>query len=171
MPIVFLTGMMGAGKSAVGDALARRLGVPFLDLDSTIEARSGKSVARIFAEDGEAAFRRMEREALERLGAKAPCVVAAGGGAVLDPANRGAMRAKGFVAHLRVSAAEALRRIGSDTGRPLLRAPDPRRRWEEISAARGAAYAEADAAFETDGRTPEAVAEAIEARLREEGRL
>lgn len=171
MAIVFLTGMMGAGKSCVGAALAERLGWPFLDLDSTIEERAGKSIVRIFAEDGEAAFRRMESDALAGLPAKTPCVVATGGGAVLDAANRGTMRAKGWIVHLRVDADEALRRIGRDEGRPLLRDPDPRGRWTEIAAARAAVYADSDASFETTGRTPAAVAEAIAEWLWKGGRL
>jgi shikimate kinase len=169
MAVIFLTGMMGSGKSAVGEALARRLGAPFLDVDRMVEDRAGKPVALVFADEGEAAFRRLERAALEAIPAKTACVVATGGGAVMDPANRGTMKAKGVIIHLRVDVDEALRRIGETGDRPLLAGGEPRARWLEIVAARAAAYAAADAAFETTGRSAEEAAAEIESWLRAGG--
>ncbi|MGH9000821.1 MAG: shikimate kinase, partial [Acidimicrobiia bacterium] len=96
-----LVGMMGSGKSSVGRRLARRLGRSFVDTDQLVEARRGLPIAEIFAADGEAAFRALESSAVaEALGASPPAVVAFGGGAILDPANRERARAGAVVVWL-----------------------------------------------------------------------
>jgi shikimate kinase len=118
---VVLVGMMGAGKSTVGAELARRLALPFVDVDSEIERRQGRSIAHIFRDDGEPAFRMIERTVLaDVLGRPEPSVVAAGGGAVIDPANRALMRDRGVVIWLRAQPDELARRVEGDTARPLL---------------------------------------------------
>ena len=94
--IVYLVGMPGAGKSVVGEELAGRLGVPFVDLDVEIEREQGRPVAEIFADQGEAAFRALEAAALTKAGTLDPAVVACGGGVVLEPANRIALRNTGI---------------------------------------------------------------------------
>lgn len=138
-----LVGMMGSGKTTVGREVASRLGLPFIDVDSEIEARQGRSINAIFDEDGEAAFRVIERTVLlDVLSSPSVSVIAAGGGAVLDPANRNAMRAKGVVVWLRAQAAELHRRVGNGVGRPLIEASDvpPAERLEELVSSREAAY-------------------------------
>src|SRR3954471_2851015 len=98
-PTILLSGFMGAGKSTVGRRLAELAGVPFVDLDEAITARAGKSIAAIFAESGEAAFRALEAEELGRaLEAQGPQVLALGGGALLDPVRRRAILERAFVA-------------------------------------------------------------------------
>lgn len=122
---VFLTGFMGCGKSAVGPELARRLGVPFLDLDGEIERRSGQSIAAIFEGQGEAAFREREREALLATGELAAAVVATGGGCPVDPANRVWMRAHGRMIWLHLPWAALVRRLaGEPERRPLWRSAE-----------------------------------------------
>jgi shikimate kinase/3-dehydroquinate synthase len=148
-PDLILTGFMGSGKSRVGREVARRLGRPFLDMDAEIEARAGKSIPRIFAEDGEDAFRRLEASLCEELsreggpGAEARArVIATGGGTLVDPGNRSAMARRGTLVCLRCDADEVLRRIGGaeDSERPLLAVADPRAEVERLLAARQQAY-------------------------------
>lgn len=138
-----LVGMMGAGKTTVGREVAARFGWPFVDVDEEIEARQGRTIPEIFDDDGEAAFRIIERSVLaDVLSSPVPTVVAAGGGAVLDPANRDVMRARGTVVWLRAKAEELHRRVGAGTGRPLIDGcgTDPAIRFEELVSSREAAY-------------------------------
>jgi shikimate kinase len=116
-PIV-LVGAPGSGKSTVGALLAERLGVKFTDVDAVIEKRAGKSIAEIFAEDGEAAFRELEEMTTAEL-LPQPGVLSLGGGAVLSERTRIALRDHRVV-WLRVGATSAISRVGLDTARPLL---------------------------------------------------
>lgn len=162
MKHVFLIGFMGAGKSTVGRDIGNRLMMPFLDLDEQVEMRAGRSVPRIFAEDGEVEFRRLEHEALARLEHYPPAVVACGGGVVIDPDNRVLLKSLGTVIYLHVSAEEAIARVGSTEGRPLLAGPDPLRAANTLLTARQALYeAAADITIETAGLTPDEVAAAV----------
>ncbi|MCP4618428.1 MAG: AAA family ATPase, partial [Bradyrhizobium sp.] len=116
---MILTGFMATGKTAVGREVARRLGRPFVDMDAEIEVRAGKPIPRIFAEDGEAAFRRMEAALCAELSAQGGRVVATGGGALVDPANRARMMDSGAVVCLTCDADEILRRVSAgDPERP-----------------------------------------------------
>lgn len=116
---IVLVGAPGAGKSTVGRRLARRWGVDFHDSDHLIEQRAGKSVADIFVEDGEPAFRSTEREVIDEALGKLSGVLSLGGGAVLDPSTRERLRASSCV-WLRVGVSEATRRVGMNASRPLL---------------------------------------------------
>lgn len=122
-PKIVLVGFMGAGKTTVGRAVAARLGRPFVDTDELIAAVAGRSIATIFAEDGEPFFRRLEAEAIIEVLTGAPAVVSLGGGAVGSPAVREAL-AGHRVVFLDVSYDEALARVGADSGRPVLARPD-----------------------------------------------
>src|SRR4030065_132227 len=113
-----LVGFMGAGKSAVGEEVARRLGAEFVDVDDRIEARAGKRVQEIFASEGEQAFRERERDAIRDAVSVPGRVIATGGGAFLDPGNRRALRAYAPVIFLDVSPPGALARPEGDTSRP-----------------------------------------------------
>jgi shikimate kinase len=147
---LFLVGLMGAGKTTVGRALARRLGKTFYDSDREIEARTGVRVAHIFEIEGEDGFRKREAETIERLTALDDIVLATGGGAVLDPANRERLRARGFVIYLHAQPRELWQRTRHDRTRPLLQNVDPRQRLEQLYAARDPLYREtADAVVET----------------------
>ncbi len=114
-----LVGAPGAGKSTVGRRVARRWGVDFQDSDQLIEQRAGKSVADIFVDDGEPAFRELEREVIASALDGLTGVLALGGGAVVDPATRARLVAAPCL-WLRVGVSEAARRVGLNTARPLL---------------------------------------------------
>ncbi len=123
---IYLTGFMGAGKSAVGRRLAERLGIPFVDLDEEIEARAGLRVREIFERHGESEFRRLEQEALMATGEHPPepgVVVATGGGTVAFEANARWIRANGLAVWLNPAFATIVRRIGGlgKKDRPLFR--------------------------------------------------
>lgn len=161
---LLLSGFMATGKSTVGRLVAARVGRPFVDLDTRLQARLGRKIADFFAERGEAAFRVEERAELERVLAEAspeaPPVVALGGGALLARDVRLHALDRAVVVTLSASPQEIARRAGANSGRPLLDAPDPARRALELLAQREDAYVEAHAVLPTDGRTPQAVADA-----------
>ncbi|WP_308294903.1 shikimate kinase [Streptomyces sp. JJ66] len=159
-PVVILVGPMGAGKSTVGRLLATRLGVAFRDTDTDITERTGKAVADIFVDDGEAHFRALERDAVRTAVADHEGVLALGGGAVLAAETR-ALLAKRPVVFLETGVAEAVRRVGLDAPRPLL-AVNPRQRWRALMEERRPLYTEvARAVVSTENRGPEEVADDI----------
>jgi shikimate kinase len=151
--LLALTGMMGSGKSATARELSRLTGRTVVSLDAEIVRRAGKAISTIFAEDGEQAFRALERQAVAALPAGA--IADLGGGAFCEPANAERLLAAGRVVFLDVSPAEAARRIGGDAGRPLAG------RWEELLRARLPLYRRAHLTVETDGRSPAEVARRI----------
>ena len=160
---IYLIGLSGSGKSTVGPILAERLGWAFADSDREIERAAGREVARIFAEDGEPAFRRLEAEALARLGAGEPVVIATGGGAPTDEASRRAM-GSGFVVWLSASPERAAERLAANPEteeRPLL-AGDVVGRLSALLEARRDMYRKADAAVDVDSLSPDMVAGEIE---------
>ncbi|MFC8843404.1 shikimate kinase [Streptomyces griseoincarnatus] len=159
-PRLVLTGPMGVGKSTVGQLLAERLGVGYRDTDDDIVAAEGRAISDIFVEDGEPAFRALEKEAVRQALASHHGVLALGGGAILDPDTR-ALLAGERVVHLSMEVEEAVRRTGLGAARPLL-AVNPRKQWRELMEARRHLYEEtATAVVPTDGRTPEEVADAV----------
>ena len=141
---VVLVGMMGSGKTAVGKALAARLGVAFLDSDAAIEEAAQASIAEIFARDGEAFFRDREAEVIARLLSGAPAVVSTGGGAFLAERNRAAIVARGVSVWLDVPLEQLWERVRHKETRPLLRTADPRGTLEQIYEARVPVYRLAD---------------------------
>jgi shikimate kinase len=162
-----LIGYRGTGKSTVGRILAERSGRAFLDCDREIEARSGRSIRRIFVESGELAFRDWEERALAELTAESRgAILATGGGAVLREANRRRLRDYGFITWLTADAAELARRLEADgpglAERPALTAAGTLEEIAHVLAARAPMYAAlADAIIPTDGRDPCEVAGAI----------
>ena len=158
-PIV-LVGAPGAGKSTVGALLAERLGTEFIDADAVIEERAGKSIAEIFADDGEAAFRQLEEETTAALLRRPGGVLALGGGAVLSAATRRALQGHRVV-WLRVGVPAALHRVGLDSARPLLLG-NVRGRLIKLLGERRPLYDEvAGARVDTDDVSPEDVAELL----------
>ncbi len=142
--------MMGAGKTAVGKALATRLGVPFLDSDAEIEAAANMTIAEVFQRDGEAFFRDREAEVIARLLSTGPIVLSTGGGAFLAERNRDAISAAGVSLWLRADLDLLWQRVRHKTTRPLLRTADPRKTLGEIYAARQPIYALADLVADAD---------------------
>ena len=151
---VYLVGFMGAGKTTVGRALGRRLGWPVEDVDARIEARERRSVAAIFAQNGEAYFRQQERQVLSALLAERHVIIATGGGTFVEPDNRALMLADGAVAWLDVPLAEVIERVPADGRRPL--AAD-RVQMEQLYARRRLAYAEAHVRIDASRPVPEVV--------------
>jgi shikimate kinase len=165
-PVAVLVGTMGAGKTTVGRLLADALGVAFLDSDQAVEAHAGKPVQEIFVDDGEAAFRAREREAVAAALQEHDGVLALGGGAVLDPATR-ALLADHRVVFLRVGLADAVKRVGLGVGRPLLLG-NVRARVKQLLDERTPVYEGlARISVDTDGRSPQDVAAEITARIQE----
>jgi shikimate kinase len=159
-PLVVLVGPPGAGKSTVGHLLANLLGQPFRDTDADVEAAVGKSIADIFYDDGEDAFRAHERAAVARALAEHEGVLSLGGGAVLDAGTRATL-AEVRVVFLDVSLADAARRTGLSAARPLL-ALNPRATLQQLLAERRPHYLEvADAVVSTAGREPAEIASEI----------
>ncbi|TDT36825.1 shikimate kinase [Streptomyces sp. BK208] len=158
-PVIVLVGPMGVGKSTVGQLLAERLGTGYRDTDEDIVAAQGRTIAEIFVDEGEAAFRALEKDAVRTALARHDGVLALGGGAVLDADTR-ALLAGQRVVYLSMDVEEAVRRTGLNVARPLL-AVNPRKQWRELMEARRHLYEEvATAVVATDGRTPQEVAEA-----------
>lgn len=177
---LYLVGMMGAGKSAVGRPLAEALGYRFVDADSVIAQTAGRSIPEIFASDGETGFRDLETAVLDSIAHWHSLVVATGGGVVTRPENWGHMH-QGVVIWLDAPEELLLQRLAADpTPRPLMASPDPAARLRQLLAERRPLYAQADLQIVQDGGPPQQVAaqilEALPAILRErpaapEGRL
>ena len=162
---VFLIGPMGAGKSTIGRRLAERLGLDFVDLDTAIEARTGVDIPRIFDIEGEAGFRRREAELLEELTAHHGIVLATGGGAVLDAANRQYLNQRGLVIYLRAGVATQLART-RNSQRPLLQGEDPEARLRSILETRAPLYESlADLGIDTEDGMPDRIAEQLANQL------
>ncbi|MFC7897094.1 shikimate kinase [Streptomyces sp. NPDC057381] len=158
-PLIVLVGPMGVGKSTVGQLLAERLGTGYRDTDADIVAAQGRAIAEIFVDEGEAAFRALEKEAVRTGLAEHEGVLSLGGGAILDAGTR-ALLAGQRVVYLSMEVEEAVKRTGLNAARPLL-AVNPRKQWRELMEARRHLYEEAaTVVVATDGRTPEEVAEA-----------
>ncbi len=158
---IVLTGFMGTGKTAVGKAVAERLGRIFIDMDDVIQRKTGKEISAIFAEDGESAFRTMEAELCLELSQEHSVIIATGGGALVPPRNRELMSRSGVVICLTASADEIAQRLLFATDRPLLATADRAQRITALMEQRAAAYSALPHHISTSGRTPEEVAEAV----------
>lgn len=165
-PNLVLVGPMGAGKTSIGRQLAKRLGLAFVDCDHLLEERTGAAVPVIFECEGEAGFRQRESALISELMLGRDQLVATGGGAVLDEANRRALSARGFVVHLQVSVPQQLERLARDRSRPLLAGDDKQARLEALAAVRGPIYAAlADLEFNADGLSVATATERLHARV------
>ncbi len=160
-PRVVLVGPPGAGKTTVGRVLARRLGVSFTDVDAVIVERVGKPIADVFTEDGEPAFRAIEREVVAEMLVAVDGVLALGGGSVLDPETRARLREHRVVSLL-VGLADGIRRTGMSTARPLLAGVNPRATFRALLDARAPLYREvATVEVDTRRRSANQVARAV----------
>ena len=158
---LYLVGMMGSGKSSVGRPLAAALGYRFLDADSSVEQVAGRSIAEIFASEGESGFRELESAVLNQIASWHSLVVATGGGAVTQKTNWGHMQ-QGIVVWLDAPDELLLERLAADpTPRPLMQSPDPGARLASLLDERRPLYSQADLRIVQDGRSPELVAQQI----------
>lgn len=164
-PKAVLVGLPGSGKSTIGRRLAKALGVGLLDTDVAIEQRTGRSIADIFATDGEQEFRRIEEDVVRAALADHDGVLSLGGGAVTSPGVRAAL-ASHTVVYLEISAAEGVRRTGGNTVRPLLAGPDRAEKYRALMAKRAPLYRRvATMRVDTNRRNPGAVVRHILSRL------
>lgn len=150
---IILVGFMGTGKTTIGRTLADQLKRDFVDMDVELEARAGKPIPRIFAEDGEPVFRRMERDLVVELARQNNLVIAAGGGIVLNPDNIRDFNATGRVICLKASSDEILRRVADANHRPLLEQGDKGERIRKLLATRQPLYDAITIQVETTGQT------------------
>jgi len=139
---IFLVGLMGAGKTTLGRALAKRLAYQFVDSDHEIEARTGVRLATIFEIEGEEGFRKREAQVIAELANFRRCVVATGGGAVLRRENRACLRSSGLVIYLDVPLPTLWERTRRDRNRPLLQVADPLLRLQQLHVERDPLYRE-----------------------------
>ena len=139
---IFLVGMMGAGKSTVGKALARRLAWEFIDADHEVEVVTGVRIPVIFEIEGESGFRKRETHVIDDLTQRPHIVLGTGGGAVMSEFNRECLRNRGHVIYLMASVEELYQRTRHDKGRPLLQTPNPLERLAELSTLRHPLYME-----------------------------
>ncbi|MCH7526073.1 MAG: shikimate kinase [Planctomycetes bacterium] len=169
---VVLIGYRGVGKTSIGKRLAEMLGVPFVDIDEIIASEAGMSIAEIFAAEGEAGFRKHEKEVIARVAATVPAVVSVGGGAVLDEENVSRLKAGGVVVWLTAPAEVLWSRISSDessaAARPALTAHSGLEEVRTVLSSREALYrGAADVVVSTAGRTPQDVTIELVRRLDE----
>ncbi|MGI5130465.1 shikimate kinase [Pseudonocardia sp. CA-107938] len=160
-PTLVVVGPPGAGKTTVGRVLARRLGVPFTDTDDLLVARAGKAIADMFVEDGEPAFRALERAVVAEALTSTGGVLALGGGAVLAAETRELLRGHRVVS-LTVGLSDGVRRTGMSSARPLLSGVNPRATFKALLDARAPLYREvATVEVDTVRRSPNQVARAV----------
>ena len=159
---IFLIGPMGSGKSAVGKQLAKLYKVPFIDSDTEIERRTGVDIPRIFEQESETGFRERERLVIDELTQRPEIVLSTGGGAILLPENRAALRSRGRVVYLQTSVNQQAARVREGKHRPLLVGGNPAQRLAELMLERAPLYeSTAHLAVRTDHRHVRAVAEQI----------
>ncbi len=160
--VLILVGMMGSGKSTIGQMLARRLGARFVDCDRLLEERSGVSIATIFELEGEAGFRKREAALIDELTQQDNLVLATGGGAVILDENRTHMHERGLVIYLDASLEELLRRLKGDRSRPLLQSPNMAQRVTDLLAARAPLYRQcAHLSFPSSASSPKQLTQRI----------
>ncbi|MCE2484371.1 MAG: shikimate kinase [Desulfurellaceae bacterium] len=154
---IILTGFMGTGKTQVGRRLAKRLGWRFIDTDLIIEQELGTSIRQLFAEKGEAYFRGQERRVIARVCQDQRCVIATGGGAIVDPANAQQLQNSGLLICLTATPEVIFARVRGNTDRPLLQAEDPLSTIRSLLARRSDAYARAQLTIDTSQQSVEQV--------------
>ena len=159
---LILIGLPGAGKTTHGRRVAKALARPFVDLDRRVALLAGKSVTQIFEDDGEVAFRALERTATAELATETASIVSPGGGWMLDPINTELVKPASIIVWLQVAPKTAVERMGARIAlRPLLASGDPVARLAELLAQRAPRYATAHAVIDTEALDWQGVADAI----------
>ncbi len=166
---IVLCGFMATGKSCVGKRLAAMLAYEFLDMDAAIEAEEGMSIPQIFASRGEPAFRALESRMVKRIAGQTRCVIATGGGTIVNPRNLESLKRCGLVVTLTADIPTILLRVGAGDDRPMLRAEDRVERIQALLEQRAGAYAQADITLDTSSLSIDEVACHIVDQLRESG--
>jgi shikimate kinase len=164
---VVLCGFMATGKSSVGKQLAALLEYEFLDMDAIIEAETGMSIPEIFSSQGEPAFRALECQVVEQVAQRNECVIATGGGTIVNPKNLENLKHSGIVIALTADPQTILLRTGSGESRPMLGEGDRMQRILALMEKRSAAYAMADMTVDTSAYSIQEVAEIIMDRLQQ----
>ncbi|MCW5555755.1 MAG: hypothetical protein KIS67_26810 [Verrucomicrobiae bacterium] len=167
-----LIGFMGTGKSSVGRLVADLMHFTFLDTDDVIVARAGKSIADIFAQEGEAVFREKERQLVEELARRTRTVISTGGGLPVNPENLASLKTHALVICLWAAPERIWERVRSQSHRPLLQEADPIQRIKELLAVREPFYRQADVLVNTEMRSMREVAHQVihQYRLARSGR-
>jgi len=158
---IALIGFMGTGKSSVGQIVAAQLHFTFLDTDHVIEARMGKTIAEIFAQDGEPAFRALEKKLVGELVGRKKTVISTGGGLPANPDNLASLKGHSLVVCLWASPEKIWERVRSQTHRPLLHEPDPLAKIHSLLAEREPCYRQADVLLNTELRALKDVAQQV----------
>jgi shikimate kinase len=161
-----LIGFMGTGKTSVGWVVAENLHFEFLDTDEMIQARTGRTIADIFATDGEAAFRALERQLVAELATREKTVISTGGGLPTNPENLAALKEHALVVCLWSSPEKIWERVRHQSHRPLLHDPDPQKKIRDLLAVREPFYKQADVLINTDLRSAREVAQQIELQFK-----
>jgi shikimate kinase len=158
---IALIGFMGTGKSSVGQLVAHQLHFTLLDTDQVIEARTGKTISDIFAKDGEAAFRDLEKKIVAELITRKKTVISTGGGLPVNPDNLASLKGHSLVVCLWASAEKIWERVRSQSHRPLLNEPDPLAKIKQLLEQREPFYRQADVLLNTEMRAVKDVAQQV----------
>lgn len=159
---IYLVGPMGSGKTTIGQRLAKKMGLVFLDNDHELQKQTGASVNLIFDLEGEAGFRKRETDMLKKLTARKNIVLATGGGTILSRENRELLENTGIVIYLQTSVSQQIRRLGRDKTRPLLQSGNRREKLTQLAKARNPLYEEiAQITFQSQNRSLESSSEAL----------
>lgn len=148
-----LIGFMGTGKTSVGKLVAEQLHLDFLDTDELIQSRTGRTIADIFAKQGEAVFRALERQLVDELAQRTQTLISTGGGLPTNPENLAQLKTHALVVCLWSSPEKIWERVRHQAHRPLLHDPDPQKKIRELLAAREPFYKQADVLVNTDTRS------------------
>ena len=166
---IVLCGFMATGKSSVGRRLAEMVHYDFLDMDAAIEADAGMSIPEIFSSKGEPEFRALESLMVERIAKKTGCVIAAGGGTIVNPQNLARLKGSGVIITLTAEVPTILQRIGTGEDRPMLWEGDRTEKIRALLEKRKEAYSKADIILDTSALSIDEVARQLVERLRDFG--
>jgi len=165
MKNIYLVGFMGTGKTAVGEILAKRLAKKFIEMDAVIEEKQGFKIADIFAKEGEAYFRNLEKTLLGELSKREGLVISCGGGLICDQENLKLLKETGVVFALKASVSTIYQRTKDHAHRPILNVGNPQEKIKQLLKERAPYYAQAQHSIDTDNLSPEEIVDKIVAIL------